>query len=103
MTSRNTGPTDASDMVTPGVSALVESDSSRSTPTLANLVSASVIHKTSVDGSLVQLEVARVHDVGHGGADEDSHSVRYGVVHGEEVEPIRRNRPYKDGRISPSF
>ena len=40
MMSRSAGPTEASERVTPGVSALVESDMSRSTPIFANLVSA---------------------------------------------------------------
>ena len=40
MMSRRAGPTEASDSVTPGVSALVESDMSRSTPMRPNFVSA---------------------------------------------------------------
>ena len=40
MMSRSAGATEASERVTPGVSALVESDISRSTPIRQNLVSA---------------------------------------------------------------
>ena len=65
---------------------MVESDISRSTPTLPNLASSAVVRQATVDRRLVELEVSRVHHVGDGSANEDAHAVGNRVIHREEVE-----------------
>ena len=81
---RSAGPTAASDGVKPGRVALVESESRTSTPSGSEAVDGSVVGTHAVDGGLVKLEVAGVHDVARRRVHEDAKRSWNGVRHGKE-------------------
>ena len=92
ITSATTLPTSRSDGMKPGTSALVESDSSRSTPSSPSREKPGRSVSRPSSGRLVHLEVAGVQHGLPAGADRDRQRVRDGVVDRVELAGPRRRR-----------
>ena len=84
-TSSSTGPISRSGVTKPGTSALVESDSSRSTPSAPSRANAAQVGEPAVERQLVHLEVAGVQHEAGGRADRDRQRVGDRVVDREEL------------------
>ena len=90
--SSSTGAMSRSEVTTPGTSALVESDISRSTPSVPSRAKPGQVGEPAVQRQLVHLEVAGVQH--HAGRGADGHGERVGnrVVDREELAVERAER-----------